>query len=367
MTFTPIALRELQLKNRLVLAPMTTYSSHDDGQIRDTELAYLHRRAAGGFGMVMTAACYVHPSGKAFKGQWGCSGDEFLPSMRSAAKAIQSGGAAAVIQIHHGGRACPPELCGGTPWSASDIPSERPGAATPRPMTEDEIQEIIQAFADAALRAKLAGFDGVEIHGANTYLLQQFVSPHSNRRTDGWGEDRLAFALAVTDAVLAAVGPTFPVGYRFSPEEIETPGIRIEDTMDLVEALCQRPLAWLHISLGKYSQASIRNEYVDPTLARMHQQISGRIPLIGVGGIKTLADAEACLALGSELVAIAKAALSEPEWPMVALRGGSPRLTVPSSAMAEKLTLPLGLVDRMLSVPGWFEVDPEPAPTVSSK
>ncbi|HRJ27893.1 MAG TPA: hypothetical protein PLO61_10345 [Fimbriimonadaceae bacterium] len=357
MIFSPVTLRSLTLKNRLVVAPMTTYSSHPDGQIRDSELEYLHRRAKGGFGMVMTAACYVHKSGHAFRGQWACSGEEFMPSLRAASGAIQSGGSAAVLQIHHGGRACSAALSGEQPWSASAIPSERPNAETPRAMTETDIQTAIDAYASAALRAKRARFDGVEIHGANTYLLQQFVSPHSNRRNDAWGQDRLKFPLAVVDAVLAAVGPDFPVGYRFSPEEMETPGIRWPDTAALLESLAQRPLAWVHISLGKFDQSSLVGDYDDPTLARVHRALGGRVPLIGVGQIQTLDDAERCLQLGCELVAIGRAAITEPEWPMVALAGGQPRLKMPRQDAESKLTLPAGLVERIAGAPGWFETE----------
>lgn len=348
----------MSLDNRLVLAPMTTYSSHENGEIRDTELAYLERRAAAGFGMTMTAACYVHKTGHAFPGQWAASDDRFLPSLKAVAEAIHRGGSFAVLQIHHGGRACSASLCGEV-LSASDVPAERPNAETPRSMNHGEIETMIRSFAEAARRGRDAGFDGIEIHGANTYLLQQFVSPHSNRRTDEWGRDRLKFSREVVGAVLAAVGPDYPVGYRLSPEEKEVPGIRLPDTLALIEMLCQFPLAWLHISLSDLRQSSLVGDFTEPTLELVAKAIAKRIPLIGVGSVKTREDADACLAMGADLVAVGRAAIIEPDWPRVVRDGLSRRLKFPRQGAERDLVLPAGLANRVLSVPGWFEIEEE--------
>jgi len=343
----------LELANRFVVAPMTTYSSLPDGIISPDELPYLQRRAAGGFGAVMTAACCVHPSGWAFRGQWQCSDDRFMESLKSVADAIHAGGSKAILQIHHGGRQCPPDLAGGECVSASAIPSERPNAPTPRALEDVEIREIIDAFAAATDRARRAGYDAVEIHGANTYLLQQFVSPHSNRREDEWGQDRLKFPLAVTDACLAAANG-LPIGYRFSPEEPETPGIRLDDTLALVDALAKRPLAFLHISLRRYDQPSIHGGE-EPIVTPILRQIAGRVPLITVGSVKTMADARAALDLGPQMVAVGRSAISEPEFVESLAAGREARSTVPRGDFATELTLPRGLADKIEAVEGWFE------------
>lgn len=275
------------------------------------------------------------------------------------ADAIRAGGAKSVLQIHHGGRRCPGRLCGGQPVSASAVPSEITGAEVPRELSEAEIEEIVQSFADATIRAKEAGFDAVEIHGANTYLLQQFVSPHSNRRTDRWGRNRLAFPLAVTDAVLAAAGPDFPVGYRFSPEEPETPGIRLGDTFALVDALLERRLAFLHISLRRFDQPSLHDAASQPVLSQVAQRIGGRVPFIGVGQVRTEQDAKSTLDLGADMVALARTAITDPEWPLEVLFGENraPRLLVPGENATKKLTIPAGLERRIFNVEGWFGVD----------
>lgn len=359
--FSPVTLGPFSLPNRWVLAPMTTYSSHPDGTIAPEELVYLERRSRAGFALVMTAACYVHPSGHAFPGQWSCASDEFLPSLQAAVEAVRRGGGRPVLQIHHGGRQCPSRLCG-QPVSASAIPSERPGAEVPRELSEDEIEELVAAFGAAARRAEQAGFWGVEIHGANTYLLQQFVSPHSNRRTDRWGRDRLLFSRRVVESVLSSVSPGFPVGYRFSPEEHETPGLRLADTERLIAMLLEYPLAWLHVSLRHYAAPSHFEPEGEPMLSRIAGWIGGRTPLIGVGSIRSLEDAERARALGADLVAVGRAAITEPDFPWCLLEGRPPRLLFPRHAAEEKCVLPPGLVARILGAPGWFDLEEDEAP-----
>ena len=200
--FSPLRLpvSGVELPNRLLMAPMTTYSGHPDGTISDGEVAYLRRRAAGGFGAIITAACYVDRAGQGFVGQWGCDREERLPSLQRAADAIRSAGAVAILQIHDAGRMSDPQILEGPPRSASAVAALRPGALLPRPLSHAEVLASIAAFAAAARRAVQAGFHGVEIHGANTYLPQQFFSPHSNRRDDAWGGDlarRLRYPLAL--------------------------------------------------------------------------------------------------------------------------------------------------------------------------
>ncbi|MDX2065477.1 MAG: hypothetical protein SFX74_07020 [Fimbriimonadaceae bacterium] len=354
--FAPIRLPSgLEVGNRVWLAPMTTYSSQPNGVIADDELPYLERRAAGGFGAILSAACCVHPTGWAFRGQWQCSDDQYLDSLGRAAEAIHRGGARAILQIHHGGRQCPPDLCGGQPVSASAIAADRPNAVVPRALSHAEIEEIIAAFASAARRARTAGYDGVEIHGANTYLLQQFVSPHSNRREDVWGQDRLKFPLAVTDAVLAAV-PGFSVGYRFSPEEPESPGIRIADTGGLIAALGQRDLDYLHVSLRRYDQGSIHDAFPGTTAAHLRAQIPAAIPFITSGGVRQADDLPGALA-HAEITVVGRAGVSDPEWVRHARLGETCRDRLPAARFAEVCTVPAGLAAKIDAVPGWFEFE----------
>jgi 2,4-dienoyl-CoA reductase-like NADH-dependent reductase (Old Yellow Enzyme family) len=344
------------MANRLVVAPMTTYSSLPDGMIADGEIPYLRRRAEGGFGMVMTAACCVHPSGHAFDGQWSCSDDRFLPSLARAAEAIHAGGSLACLQIHHGGRMCPGRLCGGKAVSASAVPPDRPGAEVPRALESDEIEEIIAAFGDAARRAVEAGFDAVEIHGANTYLIQQFVSPHSNRREDEWGRDRLLFPRRIVEAVLDQAGGRSAVGYRFSPEEKEEPGIRWEHTAALIEMLCGTDIDFLHASLWDFRMKGLDGSWPEATLERIARTSADRKPLMAAGGIRQREDAEEAMALGAGFLAIGRAALSQPDWPRAA-RLGLTRTSIPKAGAAELFTWPKGLEEKAYTAANWFEIE----------
>lgn len=244
----------VQLKNRLMLSPMTTQLSFFNGVITEDEITYYKQRSKG-LGAVITGAANVQDIGKGWPGELSIAHDEMIPRLSELAKAIQGDGAKAIVQIFHGGRMTSrATLSGEQPVSASAVAAERPDAETPRALSENEIKETIQAFGEATRRAIESGFDGIELHGANTYLIQQFFSPHSNRREDQWGgslENRYRFIDELLTTVFSTVEKyakkPFIVGYRFSPEEYETPGIRFEDTIWLLERLRETKLDYLHV------------------------------------------------------------------------------------------------------------------------
>jgi len=311
----------IEVANRIVMAPMTTFSGNDDGTTTDAEVAYYKERNQAA-GLLITACAYVIRPGKGFHGQIGADTDELIPSLRRIAEALKANGNKAILQIYHGGRMSPPEeLPDGQSVSASAVAAEREGAQVPREMTESEIEETIAAYGEATRRAITAGFDGVEIHGANTYLIQQFFSPHSNRRTDKWGGDlikRMTFPLAVVDSVkraAALAGRPFLVGYRISPEEMENPGITMEDTLYLAEALSHKKLDYLHVSVMDFWAGSMRDKQDTAARAQLIAAKLGHIlPVIGVGGFHTPEDAEKVLTMGIPLVAMGRELLMDPHW-----------------------------------------------------
>lgn len=362
--FEPLTLRDsVQLKNRLVMAPMTNFSSNPDGTVTEDEVNYYARRSSG-VGMVITACTYVTPNGKGFPGEFGADHDGMIDSLAQLANGIKTKGAKAILQIFHGGRSCPPNLVpNGDVVSASDIPGSSPGAATPRALTREEIKEIIEAFGEATRRAIVAGFDGVEIHGANGYLIQQFFSPHSNRRHDEYGgslEKRMTFPLAIVEkvrqVVLERAREPFIVGYRFSPEEAETPGITMDDTLDLVDVLVQEGLDYLHVSLQDFWAKPRSGSNLDePRIELLKSKINGRVPLIGVGSIYKPEEALKAIQSGIPLIAFAREIIIDPDWVQKVASGREDEIITKLDKTKQKeLVIPDPLWNAIINAPGWF-------------
>ncbi|WP_347861376.1 NADH-dependent flavin oxidoreductase [Salimicrobium sp. PL1-032A] len=351
----------IELDNRLLLAPMTNFLSEDDGRVSEKELDYYKRRSKG-LGAVITACANVNAQGKGFDGEIGVDRDELIPGLKQLADVIHGEGAKAILQLYHGGRMCPPHLVPDeTPVSASAVAAEREGAVTPREMTDEEIVQTIEDFKQATRRAIEADFDGVEIHGANTYLLQQFFSPHSNRRTDRWGGDvfeRMRFPLAVVDAMKEAVGEhassPFITGYRLSPEEPHTPGISLEETLEFSKELTGKDLDYLHISLRSFHQSSIREERDDSVISQIQGEVGDRLPVIGVGSLMTEKDVKQALET-VPLIALGREMLIDPDWAVKVKEGQSDQITTEMDLESqEEVVIPEPMWTKVLSIPGWI-------------
>lgn len=324
----PLALRSgVTLPNRLLMAPITTEQSFYDGTISEAECRYYAERA-GGLGAVITGATAVQATGLGFAGAPLIAQDRAIPALQTLASTIHGQGAKAIIQLFHAGRMATRATIGGL-QPVAPSPVAVAGGETPRALSIDEIHTIIAAFGDATRRAIQAGFDGVELHMANGYLLQQFFSPHANRRTDAYGgtrDARFRFLQELLQSVFTAVdiyaARPFAVGLRLSPEEATDPGIRFTDTLWLVEQLRATRLDYLHISLGDYQRRSQDATYsAKPMLGYIHDVLQGEIPLIGVGGVRTRNDVSAVLD-DTEAVAIGKQLLFDPTWPLKLAHGG---------------------------------------------
>ena len=314
--FQPFTLNNgVTVKNRLAVAPMTHFGSHADGLISDQERIFLGNRA-GDMGLFISAATLVQEGGKAFRGQPEATGENCLDSLKETAQIIQKQGAKAILQIHHGGSQAMVELNHRDNISASA--SEKDGA---REATAAEVEELIASFAQAADLALRAGFDGVEIHGANGYLIQQFYSAQSNRRSDQWGgslENRMRFPLAVVDAVAAVREKhqrnDFIIGYRFSPEEAGEDGLTMAETGALIDALVQKPLQYLHVSLWEFDKKVRRGgDTAQTRMQFIHDCINGKLPLIGVGNLFTADDILLAFKTGwAEFIALGKTVMINP-------------------------------------------------------
>ncbi|CAD2072064.1 NADH-dependent flavin oxidoreductase [Phocicoccus pinnipedialis] len=313
------------LKNRIVMAPMTTMSSFFDGSVTDELINYYGARA-GEAAMIIVESTFIEDYGRAFDGSLGINKDTQIEGLAELAKAIKDKGSKAIIQLYHAGRMGKSTLNKGRkPIGASTVKALRDDAEEPEALTAEQVEEMIAHFGDAARRAMEAGFDGVEIHGANTYLIQQFFSPHSNTRDDEFGGDvekRLTFGRRVIreiEAMKEKLGKhNFIVGYRFSPEELEKPGITFQDTMLMLNTFAHECIDYFHFSLNDYKRGSIIDtEDIECLIHKYHKNKStalGEIPVIGSGGIWEKTDAEEALETGFDIVSVGKAHIVNPDW-----------------------------------------------------
>lgn len=304
----------VEVRNRFVLAPLTHTSSNDDGTISDIELPYIEKRSKD-VGIAINAASNVNDVGKAFPGQPSVAHDSDIEGLKELAQVMKKNGAKAIVQIHHGGAQALPELTpDGDVVAPSAISLKSFGQQEEhdaREMTAEEIEQTIRDFGEATRRAIEAGFDGVEIHGANHYLIHQFVSPYYNRRNDVWA-DNYKFPVAVIDEVVKAkkahANDDFIIGYRLSPEEAESPGISMEITEELIHQIANKPLDYIHVSLMDVNSVTREGKYKgENRLELIHQWIHGRMPLIGIGSVFTAEDAlNAVENIGVEFVALGR-------------------------------------------------------------
>lgn len=248
--FRETKIGSLRLKNRAVMPAMGTGYADPHGRVTERLISYLRRRAEGGVGLVITEVCAVDAGGKGFPNELGVYDDSFLPGLSRLADEVKKAGAAVALQLHHAGRETLTAFIGRNPVAPSPIPSRLMGE-TPRALTREEITELVGSFADAARRAKEAGFDAVELHGAHGYLLHQFISPRCNLREDEYGGDgRFRFPVEVVRAVRQAVGDDYPIIYRLSADEEVKDGYHLDYILGLLPLLEEAGVDAFHVSCG---------------------------------------------------------------------------------------------------------------------
>lgn len=352
------------LRNPIVMSPMTTYSSKPDHTFCEEEIHYYEERA-NEVGMVIIGCATVSNNGYAFVNPLSLESDEKIEGFKPVAEAVKKGGAKVVQQLFHGGRMGLRAELGDQPMVCpSSVPALRPNAETPKELTADEIEGLIDAFYQATRRAILAGYDGVEIHGANTFLVQQFFSPHSNRREDKWGgsiEKRALFPLEVIKAAQRAkeefANKEFIIGYRISLEELEKPGISLEDSLYLIDLLADKGIDYIHLSLKKgYAQGSIvHTDDPSPIGKAVVEKVNGRIPVMGVSNIFTEEDISGAFDLGYDLVAIGRAMVMNPHLLAMLDEGKEPKRSIPESE-AKKIYITANLIDMTKQVSIWSDM-----------
>ena len=311
--FAPMSfIRGPAMKNRLMLAPLTNLQSHPDGTLSYDEHRWLTLRAQGGFGLTMTAAAHVQRIGQGFPGQVGIFSDVHIPGLARLAEDIRKAGSLGVVQLHHAGMRSPAALIGEAPV----CPSEDADTGS-RALTLDEVHQLRDDFIAAAVRADKAGFDGVEIHGAHGYVLCQFLSAETNRRTDAYGgspENRARLILEIIDGVRASCRPDFNLGLRLSPERF---GLSLMEVRDLAgRLLSEAKIDYLDMSLWDSFKEPVEEAYRGRTLMSYFTDLPrGNVRLGVAGKIMSAADARALLDAGADFVLLGRAAILHHDWP----------------------------------------------------
>lgn len=356
----------IETKNRIAMAPMTTWASNDDYTVADDEIRHYEARSKE-VGMVITGCTRVMANGIGFPNEYASYDDSFLHGLKKLATATKKNGAPAILQIYHAGNKAVLELIpDNIPVSASAValvPSVfYEGGVVSHELSHDEILEIIKAFGETTRRAIEAGFDGIELHGAHGFLLQNFFSPHYNQRTDHWGgsaEKRMNFALAVIKEIQEVIKKyadrPFLVGYRISPEEPES--YRVRDTFPFIDKLIESGIDYLHVSL--YSllyQKPIDEENGNSTILKLIlNHIDQKIPVISAGGIKQADDAVEAINLGLSLVAVGHAIIINPNWVNLVSKGEKANKVL-SMSKADELAVPKKLQAFIKVATGFFEI-----------
>jgi len=333
--FETTVLAGIELPNRLMRSATWEGMATAEGMVTDRLVALHEDLARGGIGLIISSYMTVHPQGRQNIDQIGAHDDRHIDGLRRLADVVHRNNGRIVAQIVHCGGQSRPKAQGGLPARAPSAVKSPGYSGVPEALTEEQIAEIVQAFAQAARRVKQAGFDGVQLHGAHGYLLAQFLSPSRNQRDDKYGgslENRARFCLEVFQAVREAVGPSFPIMIKLNANDFMEGSTTEEDSTYLAKRLEQLGIAAIEVSSGtpgsgklgpaRPAVATAADEAYFLPQARLLRQAVPGVPLILVGGIRSLNVIEKILAEDVvDYFAISRPLIREPGLPLRWQRG----------------------------------------------
>ncbi len=324
LLFTKGKIGSLELRNRIVMPPMGTNMAAFDGEASDEIIDFYEERAKGGCGLIITEICRIDEgAGAGMLHQLSATSPKYIRGLERLADAVHKYDTKIFLQLHHPGREISSYQLGGIqPVAPSAIPCKAIGE-TPRELTTEECGKLVRRFVRAASYAKLAGMDGVELHGAHGYLIDEFLSPYSNKRTDKYGgsfEGRLTFLAEIVTGIRKKCGPKFPMSVRLSCDEYVDGGLKLEDSVKIAKALEKLGVSSINVSAGVYESGYAIIEpqgfpegWKKHLAAEIKRNVS--IPVIAVNNIKYPSTAEKYLEEGiSDFVAIGRGQLSDPQW-----------------------------------------------------
>ncbi len=321
--FTPLTVKNMTIKNRIVMMPMGTNYGEQNGEMSFLHINYYEERAKGGVGLIIVENASVDsPQGSNGTTQLRIDHDNYLPRLFKFCENIHKYGTKVAIQINHAGASAVSARINMQPVSASDVPT-KDGGDIPRPLTKEEILHIVKKYGEAAKRAQAAGFDAVEIHAGHSYLISQFLSPLTNKRTDEFGgslENRARFCKLILEEVRNQVGPFFPIMLRLSADELMEGGNTLDDTLQYLEYL-QEYVDIFDVSCGLNGsiQYQIDANYMkDGWRSYMAKAVREKFkkPCISMGNIRDPKVAERILAdEDADLIGMGRGLIADPAWP----------------------------------------------------
>ncbi len=327
MLFEPFSFSGLDLRNRLVRSATYEKRANEDGFVTDSIIELYEDLTRGGIGLIITGNALVHPSGRSIPRMLCIHSDIYIRGLRKLTTAVHGLDGVIAIQLVHGGRQSFPVLLGGNPPLAPSAVYDTSTKIMPRAMTDSEIWEVIDAFADAARRARIAGFDAVQIHGAHGYLVSEFLSPYTNRRDDYWGGDeerRFHFVEEVYKAMRKEVGEDYPIMIKMNADDLIEGGLKVDEAVRIASRLEESGIDAVEVSGGMYesSQMTAQPDILSPDQEAYFRD-SGKVfksslhvPVMLVGGMRSRSVMEDVLRKGeADLISLARPLIAEPDLP----------------------------------------------------
>lgn len=347
--FEPAKIATLELRNRFVRSATVESLCTEDGRVTDAYLKAYERLARGGAGLIVPGNFYVSQIGRSYALQTVVDRDEVIDDLRRVVTVVRDNGARIVAQLNHGGRQADPKIIGQKPIGPSAV-RDKLSLVKPREMTEEEIEKTIEEFAEGARRMKEAGFDGVQIHAAHGYLINQFLSGYTNRRRDRWGgplENRMRFLVEVYKRVRARVGEGYPILVKINAIDYAKGGVTVEECVAACRKLEELGIAAVEVSGGIAEKglstikgdipmdllmegrswiekvglrlaakalrkaAAFEEGYFLPLAAEVKKHV--KVPVLAVGGMRSLARMEEALEKGwADFISLCRPLIRQP-------------------------------------------------------
>lgn len=333
--FSPFEIKTIKMKNRIVRSATYEKMADEDGFVTEQLINLYVNLAKGGVGLIITGNALVHVSGRSAPKMLCIHNDFYIDGLKKLTSSVHAGGGKIVIQLSHGGRQCASIFLYGNPPVAPSAVYEPVYKVMPRELTQEEIWEIIESFGKAARRAKEAGFDGVQIHGAHGYLVNQFLSPYTNRRNDYWGGDeerRFHFLEEVYNSIRDNVGYDYPVMIKLNACDFVEGGLTLEESLRIAKRLENMGIDAIEVSGGivesKPEERPVRMKIDAPEKEAYFREFSRefkknlKVPIMLVGGIRSRQVAEDILQKNdADLVSLSRPLIREPDLPNKWMKG----------------------------------------------